>query len=135
MTYRRFKIALSKGWSVMVCSLTVAVLALMGSCRSKKVNKTEVLPEVDEDTPEVVDEYVSSRAERNLSPTVVLNSDSKAVKDMIEESNTLKESLSRSMNSVIYGPPEVMQRRAAQNDAMRQKIDSLDAAIKKARRK
>lgn len=66
---------------------------------------------------------------------IVLPGDSKAVKDMIRESNTLKETLSRNMNAVIYGPPEVLQRRAAEDAQLRHQIDSIDNEINKARQK
>lgn len=54
---------------------------------------------------------------------------------MVEEMNTIKDELNKRMNSVIYGTPEVMKRRAKENDAMRHKIDSLQNEITKARRK
>jgi hypothetical protein len=134
MAYRKFRIVLSKGWTLLVCSLSVAVIALTG-CRSKKVSKTsEPAPQESMPANEVVDEYISRRAD-NLAPTPVLPNDSQNVKDMIKESNSLKEEVSGRMRSVIYGPPEVMQRRAAENEAMRHKIDSLDTEIRKARNK
>ena len=54
---------------------------------------------------------------------------------MIKQVNSLKKDLSDRMNSVIYGTPEVMQRRAQENRAMRARIDSLDNVINKARLK
>ena len=136
MAYKRFRIVLSRGWTLIVCSVSVAVLALCG-CRSKKVNKTpEVVEEEEESTSQVVaQDYVNSRAGRSLSPILELPGDSKAVRDMIQESNALRETLSRSMNSVVYGPPEVMERRAAENEKMRHQIDSIDNEINKARQK
>lgn len=132
MAYRKLRIVLSKGWTLLVCSFSVAVLALTGSCRSKKVSKAPE-PIYDPKAPdEVVDEYTNSN---NLSPMASLPGDSQKVKDMIRESNALKEEMSNRMRSVIYGPPEVMQRRAAENQAMRNKIDSLDVEISKARQK
>ena len=50
MAYKRFRIVLSKGWALLVCSFSVVLLALMSSCRSKKLNKTV--------EPEPVEEYV-----------------------------------------------------------------------------
>lgn len=119
---------------MIICSLSVVVLTLMGSCRSKKVNKT---PEVVDDntTSAVVDEPINSRAGNSLTPMTELPDDSKAVKEMIQESNALKQSLSTRMNSLIYGPPEVMQRRATENEVMRHKIDSIDSVIRKERQK
>ena len=135
MAYRKFRIVLAKGWTLLVCSLSVAVLALTASCRSKKVSKSAETV-LEETTPEeeVVDEYISTRT-NDLTPTAVLPDDSQAVKDMIKESNALKEEVSGRMRSVIYGPPEMMQRRAQENEAMRHKIDSLDTEIRKARQK
>ena len=137
MRYRTLRIVISKGWSLLICSLSVVVLALASSCRSKKVNKTpEVVEEEEESTSQVVaQDYVNSRAGRSLSPILELPGDSKAVRDMIQESNALRETLSRSMNSVVYGPPEVMERRAAENAKMRHQIDSIDNEINKARKK
>ena len=136
MRYIEFRIVLSKGWTLIVCSVSVVVLALMGSCRSKKVNKTdEPLPDEAEPAEEVVDEYVSTRSVHTQTPVLVLPSDSKNVKDMIEQVNELKQELSDRMNSIIYGTPEVMQRRADENNVLRHKIDSLDNEIKKARQK
>lgn len=136
MIYRKFRIAFSKGWTLLLCSFSVAVLALATSCRSKKVTKAAEENPVEDTTSEVVDEPGTTRAGGGeLVPTLVLPSDSKAVRDMIEQSNDLKETLSKRMNSVIYGPPEVMQRRAAENAEMRHKIDSLDTEINKARKK
>ena len=137
MRCRTLRIVVSKGWSLLVCSLSVAVLALASSCRSKKVNKTpEAVEEEEENTSQVVaQDYVNSRAGRSLSPLLELPGDSKAVRDMIQESNALRETLSRSMNSVVYGPPEVMERRAAENEKMRHQIDSIDNEINKARQK
>ena len=137
MRYRTLRIVISKGWSLLVCSLSVVVLALASSCRSKKVNKTpEAVEEEEESTSQVVaQDYVNSRAGRSLSPILELPGDSKAVRDMIQESNALRETLSRSMNSVVYGPPEMMERRAAENEKMRHQIDSIDNEINKARKK
>ena len=135
MAYRKFRIALSKGWTLILCSVSVAVLALLGSCRSKKVAKNQAEVADEDEAAEVVDDYISSKAGGDLTPSVSLPGDSKAVKDLIRESNELKEDLSKRMNSVIYGPPEMMQRRAAENQQMRNKIDSLDTEIRKARQK
>lgn len=137
MRYRTLRIVISKGWTFLVCSFTVAFIALMSSCRSKKVNKAPEIEEAQEENASqtVAQEYVNSRAGRSLSPMIELPGDSKAVKDMIRESNTLKETLSRSMNAVIYGPPEVLQRRAAENAQLRHQIDSIDNEINKARQK
>lgn len=136
MKYRKFKIALSKGWTLILCSISVAVLALASSCRSKKVNKTDAqVPEEPESAEEVVDEYVSTRSVHSQTPVLILPSDSKDVKEMIEQVNDLKKELSDRMNSVIYGTPEVMQRRAEENNVLRHKIDSLDNEINKARKK
>lgn len=132
MAYRKFRIILSKGWTLLVCSFSVAVLALTGSCRSKKVSKVPELIDDPKASDEVVNDYANSD---NLSPMASLPGDSQHVKDMIKESNALKEEMSNRMRSVIYGPPEVMQRRAAENQAMRNKIDSLDTEINKARQK
>lgn len=108
MTYRKLKIYLSKGWTLTVCSVSVAVIALMGSCRSKKVNKSSE----------------SVQAENVMS-----------LDEMVLRSDSLKQVLDRRSRSLIYGPPEVMQRRAAENEAMRHEIDSLDNEINKARNK
>lgn len=133
MAYRKFKIALSKGWTYMICSLSVAVLALVG-CRSKKVAQQQQEPEPLQDSADVVDEEVSTRS-GSLTQTLVLPGDSKEVQEMIRQVNSLKKDLSDRMNSVIYGTPEVMQRRAQENRALRARIDSLDNVISKARLK
>ena len=135
MTYRKLKIYLSKGWTLMVCSLSVAVIALMGSCRSKKVNKTAE-PDVAEDksAQEVVDEYLTRSDGERLTPVRVMPGDSQRVQDLIRQTNSLKEEVSGRMRSVIYGTPEIMQRRAQENEAMRNRIDSLDNEINKARK-
>ncbi len=133
MAYRKFRIALSKGWTYMICSLSVAVLALVG-CRSKKVAQEQQEPEPLQDATDVVDEEVSTRS-GSLTQTLVLPGDSKEVQEMIRQVNSLKKDLSDRMNSVIYGTPEVMQRRAQENRALRARIDSLDNVISKARLK
>ncbi len=133
MAYRKFKIALSKGWTYMICSLSVAVLALVG-CRSKKVAQQQQEPEPLQDSADVVDEEVSTRS-GSLTQTMILPGDSKEVQEMIRQVNSLKKDLSDRMNSVIYGTPEVMQRRAQENRAMRARIDSLDNVISNARLK
>lgn len=133
MAYRKFRIALSKGWTYMICSLSVAVLALVG-CRSKKVAQQQQEPELPQDAADVVDEEVSTRS-GSLTQTLVLPGDSKEVQEMIRQVNSLKKDLSDRMNSVIYGTPEVMQRRAQENRALRARIDSLDNVISKARLK
>ena len=136
MSYKKCRIYISKGWTLIVCSVSIFVLALMSSCRSKKVAKT---PEpVVEETPqpqEVVDESDSRSLVRAQAPAVSLPNDSKEVKEMILEVNALKNELSSRMNSVIYGTPEVMQRRAEENRALRHQIDSIDNEINKARKK
>lgn len=132
MAYRKFKIALSKGWTYMICSLSVAVLALVG-CRSKKVAQQQQEPELPQDAADASDEY-QTRA-NSLAQTLILPSDSKEVQAMIKQVNSLKKDLSDRMNSVIYGTPEVMQRRAQENRALRARIDSLDNVISKARLK
>lgn len=104
MANSRYRILMSKGWTVAVCALSVLVLALTGSCRSKKVAKEK--------------EPVSSAESMSLD-------------DMMFRVDSLKQVLDRRSRSLIYGPPEVMQRRAAENEAMRHEIDSLDAEIKK----
>jgi SMC interacting uncharacterized protein involved in chromosome segregation len=135
MKYRKFRIALSKGWTLIVCSFSVMILALTGSCKSKKVTKTDQSEEIGEvPAEEVVDEYTSS-IENTLSPMLIMPDDSKEVKEMINQVNNLKKELSGRMNSVIYGTPEVMERRARENRAMRAEIDSLDNEINKARQK
>ena len=123
---------LSKGWTYMICSLSVAVLALVG-CRSKKVAQQQQEPELPQDAADASDEY-QTRA-NSLAQTVILPSDSKEVQPMIKQVNSLKKDLSDRMNSVIYGTPEVMQRRAQENRALRARIDSLDNVISKARLK
>ncbi len=133
MKFRKIKLFVSKGWTLIICSFSVAVLALMSSCRSKKVDKAPDVPDEDP-SEEIMEESVISRTS-GLNPMIALPSDSKAVRDMIEESNALKETLGRWMNSVVYGPPEVMERRAAENAEMRHKIDSIDARIRKERGK
>ena len=120
MRFNKFRIFVSKGWTFIICSLSVAMLALMGSCRSKKVAKAQEVVEDQDKSSEMV-------TQEN-----VLSDDSKDLRDMIEESNALKETLGRRMNTVIYGPPEMMQKRAAENQEMQHKIDSLDARIKAA---
>ncbi len=123
---------LSKGWTYMICSLSVAVLALVG-CRSKKVAQQQQEPELPQDAADASDEY-QTRA-NSLAQTLILPSDSKEVQAMIKQVNSLKKDLSDRMNSVIYGTPEVMQRRAQENRALRARIDSLDNVISKARLK
>ena len=135
MAYKRFRIVLSKGWTLLVCSLSVAVLALNVSCRSKKVNK-QAEPEPADDQPSQNTEGVlTRRMADDMAPMVTLPSDSKEVKDMIRQVNSLKDELSGRMNSVIYGPPELMTRRALENSDMRARIDSLSNEINKARKK
>lgn len=133
MAYKKFRIVLSKGWTLLVCSLSVAVLALMSSCRSKKLNKSvepdpveEELNDQDADNPGSINDY---------TPMATLPGDSKEVREKIEEVNTLKGELSIRMNTVIYGPPEVMERRARENSEMRQKIDNLSREIDSSRKK
>lgn len=134
MIYKKFTIAVSKGWALIVCSVSVAVLALMGSCRSKKVDKA---PEVEAEENNPSQEYVDNkpRPEIGQGTIAVLPGDSREIREMIEESNSLRETLSNRARSVIYGPPEVMERRAAENAKIRHKIDSLDVEIRKARQK
>ncbi|MCQ2068246.1 MAG: hypothetical protein MJY68_03980 [Bacteroidaceae bacterium] len=132
MSYKKFRIVLSKGWTLLVCSVSVAVIALMGSCRSKKATKTQE-PVLNDDQP--AEEVVESRSGNDLSPTLTLPGDSKEVKEMIQQVNSLKDELSGRMNSVIYGTPEIMQRRAEENRLMRNQIDSLNNEIKRARQK
>lgn len=135
MAYKRFRIALSKGWTLIVCSFTVAILAITG-CRSKKVNKTvQEDPIYDAPLEEALEEPDFSRSRTDMAPIVELSGDSKETKAMIQQVNTLKKELSDRMNSVIYGPPEVMQRRAEENRQMRAQIDSLSNEINKARKK
>lgn len=133
MAYKRFRIVLSKGWTLLVCSLSVAVLALMSSCRSKKLNKSaepdpaqEEQTDQDADNPGSVNDY---------TPMATLPGDSKEVRKKIEEVNTLKDELSTRMNTVIYGPPAVMERRARENSEMREKIDRLSKEINDSRKK
>ena len=124
---------MSKGWTLLVCSLSIAVLALMSSCRSKKLNKSaepdpaqEEQTDQDADNPGSVNDY---------TPMATLPGDSKEVRKKIEEVNTLKDELSTRMNTVIYGPPAVMERRARENSEMREKIDRLSKEINDSRKK
>lgn len=134
MSYKRFRIALSRGWTMIVCSLSVVALTITG-CRSKKVNKTAQEDLSEAPLQEELDEQVASSSRTDMAPIVVLPGDSKETKAMIEQVNSLKQTLSGRMNSVIYGPPEVMQRRAEENRQMRAQIDSLSNEINKARKK
>lgn len=133
MAYKRFRIFVSKGWTLLVCYLSIAVLALMSSCRSKKLNKSaepdpaqEEQTDQDADNPGSVNDY---------TPMATLPGDSKEVRKKIEEVNTLKDELSTRMNTVIYGPPAVMERRARENSEMREKIDRLSKEINDSRKK
>ena len=114
----------------MVCSFSVVLLALMSSCRSKKLNKT-VEPEPVEE--EVNDE--DSGSMNDYTPMAALPGDSKEVRAKIDEVNTLKGELNSRMNVVVYGPPEVMERRAQENREMREKIDNLSKEINNSRRR
>ena len=134
MSYKRFRIALSRGWTMIVCSLSVVALTITG-CRSKKVNKTAQEDLAEAPLQEELDDQAASGSRTDMAPIVVLPGDSKETKAMIEQVNSLKDELSGRMNSVIYGPPEVMQRRAEENRQMRAQIDSLSNEINKARRK
>ena len=134
MSYKRFRIALSRGWTMIVCSLSVVALTITG-CRSKKVNKTAQEDLSEAPLQEELDDQAASSSRTDMAPIVVLPGDSKETKAMIEQVNSLKQTLSGRMNSVIYGPPEVMQRRAEENRQMRAQIDSLSNEINKARRK
>lgn len=136
MRFRKIRLFLSRGWTFIVCSISVVVLGLMASCRSKKVIKTAEVTEKEDNSQELVtDEYFNSRNRNGFTPMAVLPGDSQEIKDMIRESNSLKENLSGRMRSVIYGTPEIMERRAQENAQMRHKIDSLDTEIIKARQK
>lgn len=108
-------------------------MTLASSCRSKKVTRNRQEAERPEDKTEIADVPAARRAGNNLTPSVIMPGDTPKIKDMIRESNELKETLSRRMNSVIYGSPEALRRRAAENAEMRHKIDSIDAEIGKAR--
>lgn len=134
MSYKRIRIAISKGWTLIVCSLSVVALAVTG-CHSKKVNKAAQEDLTDAPLQEELDEQVASSSRTDMAPIVELPGDSKETKAMIEQVNSLKQTLSGRMNSVIYGPPEVMQRRAEENRQMRAQIDSLSNEINKARKK
>lgn len=136
MAFRKFRIVLSKGWTMLLCSASVVVLALAG-CRSKKATKSQqVEPENESPSTKAVNEVVEQgKRDNRLTPSVALPGDSKAVRDLIQESNDLKETLNKRLNSVIYGSPEALQRRARENEQMRHKIDSLDVEISKARQK
>lgn len=135
MAYKRFRIVLSKGWTLLVCSLSVAALALTVSCRSKKVNKQAEPEPADDQLSQDAEGTLTRRLADDMAPMVTLPDDSKEVKDMIRQVNSLKDELSGRMNSVIYGPPELMQRRALENREMRARIDSLSNEINKARKK
>jgi hypothetical protein len=104
MAYKRFRIVLSKGWTLLVCLVSVVVVVC--SCRSKKVNKSE--------------EPVQQEADPVELDKMMLRSDS------------LKRVLDNRSRSLIYGTPDVMQRRAAENESMRREIDSIDNEIRKA---
>ena len=102
MAYRRFSIILSKGWTLLVCLFSVLIVVC--SCRSKKVSKTE---------------------------EPVQKVDAATLDKMMLRSDSLKRVLDNRSRSLIYGTPEVMERRAAENEAMRHEIDSLDNEIQK----
>ena len=133
MAYKRFRIVLSKGWTLLVCSLSVAILALMSSCRSKKVNKSVDPDPVDEELND--DEADNSGSANDYTPMATLPGDSKEVKAKIDEINTLKDELNARMNVVIYGPPDVMERRSRENREMREKIDHLSKEVNDSRSK
>jgi len=100
-------------WTVTVCFFSLAVLSLLGSCRSKKVTKT---PDVTE-TEQTVNRSVNAQT----------------VRDMEVRVESLKKELDNRSRALIYGPPEIMERRAEQNRQMRTEIDSLEREIRKYR--
>ena len=55
-------------------------------------------------------------------------------REMQIKSDSLKQELDRRSRALIYGPPEVMKRRADENLRMREQADSLDAEIDKLRK-
>ena len=132
MAYKRFRIVLSKGWTLLVCSLSVAVLALMSSCRSKKLSKSVEPDPVEEQNDQDVDAPGSAN---DYTPMATLPGDSKDVRAKIDQVNALKGELSSRMNTVIYGPPDVMERRARENNEMREKIEKLSKEINSSRQK
>lgn len=91
-----------------MCLLTVVIVAC--SCRSKKVNKT----------PE---------------PEPAPAAKTQSVREMQIKVDSLRHDLDNRMQMVVYGPPEILQRRGEENKAMREEIDSLENEIKKARQK
>lgn len=102
MKFRNIRIVFTKGLALLVYFFTVVFLAC--SCRSKKVDKSS-------ETNQVFD--------------------AQTLDEMILRSDSLKKELENRSRALIYGTPEVMQRRAAENEAMRHEIDSLDNEIKK----
>ena len=102
MKFRNIRIVFTKGWTLLVCLFTVVIIAC--SCRSKKVSKS---PEPD--------------------PVF----DAQALDKMTLRVDSLKKVLDYRSRALIYGTPEIMQRRAAENEAIRHEIDSLDNEIKK----
>lgn len=114
MALKRIRIIASKMWTVTVCFFSVAVLSLFGSCRSKKVTKT---PDVTE-----TEQTVNARSVN-----------AQTVRDMEVRVESLKKELDNRSRALIYGPPEIMERRAEQNRQMRTEIDSLEREIRKYR--
>ena len=115
---------------MLVCSLSVAILALMSSCRSKKLSKS--VEPVEEQNDQDVDAPGSAN---DYTPMATLPGDSKDVRAKIDQVNALKGELSSRMNTVIYGPPDVMERRARENTEMREMIEKLSKEINSSRQK
>ena len=108
MSHGKTRIILSRAWAVAVCSVGVALVALLGACRSKKAVATD-------------------REDVKVDPQ-------ERIREMQIKSDSLKQELDRRSRALIYGPPEVMQRRADENRRMREQADSLDSEIDKLRK-
>jgi hypothetical protein len=110
MKTRRFWISLTKVWALAVCSVSVLTVTLLGSCRSKKtvVADGSVVSSVDEQ---------------------------QRLRDMVIQSDSIRKVLDQRSRALMYGPPDLMERRAQENLRMRAQIDSLDAEIERINKK
>lgn len=110
---KKVLVKLSKCWSAILCTVSVAILAIFGGCKSSEKAQGN-------DNPMPGQPPVETKAERNAR-----------IKTMQHEADSLRNVLFQRQHTVIYGSPEMLKQRGEQNSAMSARIRELEDEIEK----
>lgn len=125
MRYRKFRIILSKGWSLVLYLLSVGILTVTGACKSqhKAVRKGKNVKVIE-------NRYDRIMALYGVEPPSMRVDRKSEIRRLQTEIDSLQKILDHRKGVVIYGPPEMMERRSRENAQISHDIDSMKLSIR-----